>query len=73
MKPLASVGQAPLSFALPGQDIYLGKEFSDATAAQQSNAPITELFDVPSEGPEALVVDVLARSRGARHARDLLL
>ena len=38
--------EVPLSFALPGQDIYLGKAFSDVEG--QNFAPITALFDVPS-------------------------
>lgn len=41
-------GEAPISFALRGQDIYLGKDFSSINEAEQSNAPITTLFDTPS-------------------------
>lgn len=38
--------EVPLSFFLPGQDIYLGKSFTNVTV--ENIAPITELFDVPS-------------------------
>eukprot|EP00435_Cladocopium_sp_Y103_P005745 s1402_g1.t2 len=38
--------EVPLSFFLPGQDIYLGKSFTNVTV--ENIAPITDLFDLPS-------------------------
>jgi len=41
-------GEVPISFALPGQDIFMGKDFSDADDESQNYARVTTLFDLPS-------------------------
>ncbi|CAE7022780.1 cysS [Symbiodinium natans] len=41
-------GEVPVSFALPGQDIFMGKDFSDADEVAQNYARVTTLFDLPS-------------------------
>lgn len=41
-------GEAPISFALPGQDIFVGKAFIDADEETQNYAGVANLFDLPS-------------------------